>query len=57
MEIVEVRVTGRADAMFVEKGNIVRVCLFNMSDNHQADSFVRIKEVKNSDSLLCEVSL
>lgn len=45
--IVEVPVTDRADVMSVENGTAVHVCVFNVSEYHHVDLFVKIKQVKD----------
>lgn len=57
MELVEVPMTDRVDVMSVENGTTVTVLVFNVSDYLQADSFVRIKQIKDSDVPLRNVCL
>lgn len=56
MEIIEVSVMPRMDAMFVEKVTAVNVRAFNVADFHQTDLFVTIGSEKEPDILIRDVS-
>lgn len=45
MENVEAPVTDRAYQISVVNGTAVNVCVFNVSDYHQVDLFVRIERM------------
>lgn len=47
MEIVEDSMTDTADAMSVETGTTVNVCVINVSTYHKEDLFVRIEEIED----------
>lgn len=57
MEIVEVVVTDRADSISAENGTAVNVRVFNVSNSHQVDLFVKMKQVEDRNILLCDASL
>lgn len=56
-EIVAISVTGRADDMSVTNGTAVNVCVFNVSDHHQTDLFVRNEQVEDLVISLPDISL
>lgn len=56
-EIVKVPVTDRADATSIENSIAVRFRVFNMSDYHQKDLFVRVEQTENPDIPLRDVKL
>lgn len=56
-EIVHIANTDRADAMSVENVTEVNVCVYNISDYHQSDLFVRTARIADPDIPLHVVSL
>lgn len=57
MEIVILLVSVRSNAICYEKVTAVKVCIFNLNDHHQMDSYVRIYQSKDRKILLRSVSL
>lgn len=56
METKTVPATDRANVMPAKTGTTVNVSFFNVSDYHQANSFVRIVQIEDTDNLLCDES-
>lgn len=57
MEVAEVPVTDKADAMYVGNGTAVNVCFFNVTIYHQAEVFERTEQEDNLETPLRDVSL
>lgn len=57
MEIVEVPRTNKTDAVSDKNYNLVNVFVFNVSDYHQSDLFVRIGCIASTDIHLRDISL
>lgn len=57
MEIVEVSLSDRADAMSVQSDTAVNDHVFNMSDYHHVNIFVRIRQIEDLNIPLCDADL
>lgn len=57
MEIVQVPLTSRADAVTVKHSTAVKFCIFNVNDYHQAELFARIDHIDDPDIPLRDASL